>query len=82
MSWPAKSPDLNPIENVWSVMVSELSDELGAPVRQLRAEELWAAIQRKWEELRGRRGYFRRLAGSMRSRLQECVEAAGGHTSY
>ena len=63
-------------------MVRELSEELRAPARQLRAEELWEAVRLKWEELRARRAYFRRLAASMPSRLQECVEAAGGHTSY
>ena len=46
------SPDLNPIENVWSLMVHELEEELRQPARQLNQDELWAAVLAKWEELR------------------------------
>ena len=38
------SPDLNPIENVWSLMVHELEEELRQPARQLNQDELWAAV--------------------------------------
>ena len=62
------SPDLNPIENVWSLMVHELEEELRLPARQLNQDELWAAVLAKWEELRRRPGYFRSLVASMRQR--------------
>ena len=74
------SPDLNPIENVWSLMVHELEEELRQPARQLNQDELWAAVLAKWEELRRRPGYFRSLVASMRRRLEQCSEAAGRHT--
>ena len=44
------SPDLNPIENVWSLMVHELEEELRQPARQLNQDKLWAAVLAKWEE--------------------------------
>ena len=74
------SPDLNPIENVWSLMVHELEEELRQPARQLNQDELWAAVLAKWEELRRRPGYLRSLVASMRRRLEQCSEAAGRHT--
>ncbi|KAF0312786.1 hypothetical protein FJT64_016543 [Amphibalanus amphitrite] len=76
------SPDLSPIENVWSLMVHELEEELRQPARSSTQDELWAAVSAKWEELRRRPGYFRSLVVSMRQRLEQCSEAAGGHTSY
>ena len=74
--------DQNPIENVWAVMVRELSEELRAPARQLNADQLSAAIARKWEEMRRRPHYLASLAASIQTRLEECVEAAGAHTGY
>lgn len=73
---------MNPIENVWSVMVREMEEELRQPARQLGEDELWEAVKHKWEELRRRPGYFLRLATSMKRRIECCVDAAGGHTAY
>ena len=76
------SPDRNPIENVWSLMVHEVEEELRQPALHLNQDELWAAVLAKWEQLRRRPGYFRRLVASTRQRLEQCSEATGGHTPY
>lgn len=46
MDWPPKSPDLNPIENVWSHM------EYGWPqIHPRNAENLHAVVQDRWNAL-------------------------------
>ena len=50
------SPDLNPIENVWYLIVHELEEELRQPARHLNQDELWAPVLAKWQELRRRPG--------------------------
>ena len=42
LSWPAKSPDQNPVENLWSI----LARQVYAAGRQYSSkEELWNAVQ-------------------------------------
>ena len=66
------SPDLNPIENVWSLIVHELEEELRQSARHLNQDDLWAAVLAKWEELCRRPDlYFRSLVVSMRRRLEQ-----------
>ena len=43
-------------------MVRELSEKLRTPARQLNTDQPWAAVERKWEEMRRRPHYFARLA--------------------
>jgi transposase len=76
MSWPAQSPDLNPIEHLW--------DELERRVHKNRhfrtAEELWGSIQAEWMEMPVE--VTRKLVRSMPKRIQEVIDNKGGSTSY
>ena len=81
LDWPARCPDINTIENVWSLMAQELTEDSQCG-RHLTADQLWTHVQRKWDELRLRPALFGTLAGSMERRLESVVGAAGGCTKY
>lgn len=74
--WPAKSPDLNPIENLWGLMVQrwEMRNER-------RTEVLEAHCHQVWEDLRGT-NICSNIVGSMRRRLLDVIENNGGYTKY
>lgn len=77
MSWPAQSPDLNPIEHLWSLVKRKLAayDTEATSMHALedRVKEVWTQLDR--EECR-------RLIASMPRRCQAVVEAQGGPTKY
>lgn len=77
MEIPAKSPDVNIIENVW--------DELNRRVRRngrmpVTMAELRAKITQEWANIPQR--YITRYVTSMRRRCQAVIRAQGGHTRY
>jgi len=77
MDWPAQSPDLNPIENVWN----HLKKVLRADNRVFATkDELWDGIQKSMKE--ENRELCRNLIASMPSRVQAVIMAKGGHTKY
>ena len=45
------SPDLSRLENVWSIMVREMEEEVRQPAHHLSADQLWNDVQAKWDEL-------------------------------
>lgn len=74
--WPGNSPDLNPIEHVWS----DMSRRLGARGRPANAEELWNWVMEEWDRTDIR--YIHSLYHSMPNRLKEVLDNEGGHTHY
>ena len=75
--WPARSPDLNVIENVWAEMVREWHP------RMARTEdELHERVMEAWRDLFNRPEYFDSLTASMPRKIQEIIEAGGGFINY
>jgi len=76
LDWPGNSPDLNPIENLWTVLKDKVSEKHPA-----NTKELQEAIKAVWVlELSAE--YCRHLVESMPKRLEAVIKAKGGPTKY
>ena len=75
---PPKSPDLNPIENVWGIISREIFE--GTQTYN-SAESLMAAVQAAWDRVQLDSRLRRRLVGSMPERLR-AVKAAWSRCMY
>lgn len=77
MRWPANSPDLNPIKNVWAILKSRINKRRPRP---LTKQEMADAISEEWEYLQPEA--FQAAIDSMPRRVQLVIEAAGGPIRY
>jgi transposase len=77
LTWPANSPDLNPIEAIWQE-IKELIYKLSP--RPKNIAELKTCIENIWQSLDKNR--IIRLIDSMPERLQAVIDAQGGHTKW
>ena len=77
MKWPARSPDLNPIEHAWDMLQTAVSSR---PVQPASEQELRQALLEEWDQIPQYK--IRRLISSMRRRCQLVIEARGHHTRY
>ena len=75
MEWPARSPDLNPIEHAWDMLQTAVSSR---PVQPASVQELRQALLEEWDQIPQYK--IRRLISSMRRRCQAVIEARGHHT--
>ena len=77
LPWPAQSPDLNPIEHLWT----HLKDQLKTYDKPAKGvHELWDRLDAEWNKIPAER--CQRLIESMPRRLQAVIKAKGGHTKY
>lgn len=76
MTWPAQSPDLNPIEHLWDHMKREL--KIRPPCKD--KDELWGRIQDIWNSIPAE--ICLKLVRSMPKRLEHVRKSKGGHTIY
>ena len=77
MEWPALSPDLNPIENLWGI----LARRVYAHGREFENRtELIQEIRRCWDEIPPEE--LRRLVKSMKDRCAKVLRDGGGKTKY
>ena len=77
LRWPACSPDLNPIENVWGIMTKRIYRQGRQYVSK---DQLIVAIQEAWNDLPLE--LLQKLIGSMSTRVQSVIERRGGYTGY
>jgi hypothetical protein len=70
--WPAKSPDLNPIENMWSIMSRKVYD---GGKQYNSTQELTVAIHRAWNEIP--QATVQKLIDSMYRRCGKVIETKG-----
>lgn len=75
MRWPAQSPDLNPIENLWSILDRRLKDR---KVNTL--DELFKTLQDGWNKLDT--DLLTRLCDSMPHRIEAVLHSKGMPTKY
>jgi hypothetical protein len=85
MKWPANSPDLNPIENLWRDIKIRFNIEFCKlrmhPSASQRSYEIYEEIIKKvWAETDW--VYISQLIESMPRRVQAVIDAKGGHTKY
>lgn len=75
--WPARSSDLNPIENVWDMLQSAISCR---PAHPVTLAELRAALQKEWSRIPQLK--ISHLIYSIRRRCQAVINARGHHKRY
>ena len=75
LPWPNRSPDLNPLENVWAVLKRNIRK------RQAQSlNELERIILEEWEALDEE--YVQSVCETITLRLYECFEAGGHRLDY
>ncbi len=77
LEWPAQSPDLNPIENLWNAIEEDLK---ARKVQPSSKAELFAEVKFSWENLSS--DYLVRLVDSMINRCRDVIKAKGFHINY
>ena len=70
--WPANSPDLNQIENLWSILEEELKSEKKTPHNLTSVEK---SLQTAWSRIKA--GTLTNLILSMPDRIKSVIRARG-----
>ena len=77
MNWPARSPDLAPIEHLWDILGRRVRHNHPPPAD---VDDLFQFLQQEWMAIP--QPMLQNHVNSMRSRIGECLAAQGGHTRY
>ncbi|KAG0762711.1 hypothetical protein G6F63_012672 [Rhizopus arrhizus] len=70
LQWPAQSPDLNPIENMWSLLKRRLNDYETAPKGM---NELYERVTKVWYDLM-KPEECQKVIESMPQRIYKCIQ--------
>jgi transposase len=77
LPWPAQSPDLNPIENLWHELERKVRSHNPLPKNK---ENLWQILQEEWFKLE--KDKYNNLINSMSNRVAAVIENKGYPTKY
>ncbi len=75
LDWPANSPDLNPIENLWGIVKRKMRD-----TRLNNADDLKATVKETWASIPPQQCH--KLITSMPRRIEAVIKAKGAPTKY
>uniref|UniRef100_A0A3Q3W3Y0 Tc1-like transposase DDE domain-containing protein n=1 Tax=Mola mola TaxID=94237 RepID=A0A3Q3W3Y0_MOLML len=75
MEWPAQSPDLNPIENLWGDIKNAVSE-----AKPRNVNELWNVVKESWSGITAERCH--KLVDSMPHRCEAVIKNCGHTTKY
>ena len=77
LNWPASSPDMNIIENLWSYLDDKVRTH---PTILSNSTKLWNVLQEEWKRISPE--YIRKLYESLPKRIEAVCNAKGGNTKY
>ena len=77
LSWPAQSPDLNPIEHLWTHLKRRVADYEVPPKGIL---ELWDRVQEIWDNMGPE--VSQNVIESMPRRIKAVLKTKGGYNKY
>lgn len=77
LDWPSQSPDLNPIENMWSHVKSKVSKRVR---KQTSLDDQFKALEEEWKGISP--DYITKVIESMPKRCKKVIEARGRQIDY
>ena len=77
LPWPAQSPDLNPIENLWDYLARQVAKQA---TQHTTEDQVWEELQKEWYKIEP--GLVQRLYEGMPKWLESVVRRKGWNIPY